>query len=98
MNRSFVLMLTVALAFTLQFLGGCAGENREGAERALRALSLTDVVIEPATHPWNVFNSRCSKDDGIQHVFTAKNQSGDAVTGVVCCGAWGTNKGCTVRF
>lgn len=76
----------------------CAGEDRDGAMRALTALSLTDIVIEPASHPWTTFTSRCGKEDGIQHEFRAKNQAGAVVTGVVCCATWSSNKGCTVRF
>ncbi len=91
-----ILLTVIVLGLT-----GCAGEDREGAERALTALSLTDIQIEPATHPWTAFTSRCSKDDRIQHAFTAKNATGASVSGVVCCGGGSPflgNKGCTVRF
>lgn len=93
-------MRRLVLVLSFVVFSGCAGEDREGADRALRALSLTNIVVEPATHPWTVFTSRCSKDDRIQHAFTAKNQAGTSVSGVVCCGGggWLGNKGCTVRF
>lgn len=68
-------------------LSGCSSSN--DANKALKANGFTDIQ----THGYAFFG--CGKDDTFSTKFTAKNQHGQKVTGVVCSD-W--LKGSTIRF
>lgn len=84
-------LLAIFLAFTMS---ACAFEDRVGAQDALESMGFTEIKLYPA----EVFLSPCSKGDGANNPFTAKNAQGKTVKGTVCCGGPLQFKGCTVRF
>lgn len=67
---------------------GCTDEAN--TVRTLRSVGFTDIQ----TTGYSMFG--CGDDDTFSTGFTAKNTSGDPVSGVVCCGFIG--KGCTIRY
>lgn len=74
-------MLTAVLA-------GCTSQS--DAQRALESAGYTEIQ----SGGYDVF--ACSKDDFYSTKFTAKNQAGQQVNGVVCSGL--LFKGATIRF
>ncbi|MFA3055859.1 hypothetical protein [Acinetobacter pittii] len=78
-------MKNLILIFLL--LSGCSSSN--DATKALKANGFTDIQ----THGHAFWG--CSEDDTFSTKFTAKNQHGQKVNGVVCSG-W--LKGSTIRF
>lgn len=78
-------MISVALMLAVS-----ACTNSEDAHRALRNSGYTDIQ----TGDYAFF--ACGRDDFYHTKFTAKNQQGQFVSGVVCSGLF--LKGATVRF
>lgn len=68
---------------------GCTDES--GAKGALESQGFTDVVITGYAGPFS-----CGEDDFSTTGFRAKNNAGNIVEGVVCCGL--VFKSCTVRW
>lgn len=75
------------LLLLVLLLSGCSSSN--DANKALKANGFTDIH----TQGYAFFG--CGKDDTFSTKFTAKNQHGEKVTGVVCSD-W--LKGSTIRF
>lgn len=74
--------------FTI-FLVGCTTDS----ERidALKSYGFTDIQLTG----YEFFG--CSKEE-TGTSFIAKNSNERKVSGIVCCGNFGSGKGCTVRF
>ncbi len=64
-------------------------QDREGADRALKAAGFTDIKL--GGYEWLA----CGGSDALNNTFKATNPRGQRVSGVVCCGLW---KRCTVRY
>lgn len=80
--------LKIAAVLSFSVLVSCGVDPNQG-ERILRSQGLTDVQIGSYA-VWG-----CGKDDSFGSNFSAKNASGEAVTGVICGGFL---KGYTVRY
>ncbi len=76
-----------AVAVLVVFLAGCSDDR--AARSALDAAGFSEIVIRG--FGW----TGCGRDDDFTTKFTAKNQNGRAVSGVVCSGWF---KGGTIRF
>lgn len=76
------------VALLLVLLSGCSDTTR--ADRSLRAVGLEPVEFTG----YEYFG--CGNGDAVHTGFVARNQRGETVRGVVCCGFVGKN--CTVRF
>jgi hypothetical protein len=86
----------VAMVFAFIFLGIGAiwfyaawTPDTQGAQRILQEDGYSQIQITGADP------MMCGKGDLKGTKFRAKNQAGNTVTGVVCCGA--VMKGCTIR-
>lgn len=75
------LVSALALAFSLTSLAACSVPV-EDTRRVVAGQGYKDVVV--GSRRW-VFTG-CSKDDELNRSFTATDQSGNRVTGVVCGG------------
>lgn len=85
-----VVLIVGVLALSLG--SSCMGDA-DGARTALQGMGFKDVKLED---PKWLFNG-CDKNER-NNPFTATNQTGQRVHGIVCCGSLLSFKGCTVRF
>jgi hypothetical protein len=84
----FLMLLPILAALVMVLSSSCTNES--GARSALRSHGFKNVQITGYAGPFE-----CGEDDLSTTGFTATNQAGQKVSGVVCCGWF---KSCTVRF
>jgi hypothetical protein len=82
---SLVFLISVGVAIW-------AASETDRAGRALEAVGIHDVTIDKGS----VLNLTCA-DEEIAYAARGLNANGERVDVVVCCGAPGSFKGCSVR-
>jgi hypothetical protein len=86
---AFMALFALLLAGGLWYTVAAWTPDNEGAKKILQEEGYSEIEITGADP------LKCGSNDFGGTTFRAKNQAGNTVTGVVCCGRF--FKGCTIR-